>query len=113
MENSYHYKRHNVYWVKIRVPDKVRDIVGQAHLSKNLFTTDLSEANRNKHIVIAKLKQIIYLAEQKIDGTFASFSKEDQIRELPIKYRPSSKDNSEDLDLVFADIIENKVSELY
>ena len=113
MEKSYLYKRHNVYWVRVRVPDKVRDIVGKTQLSKNLSTTDLSEANRKKHIVIAELKQIIHLAEQKLDGTFASLSKEDQIRELALEFRPSSKDNSEDLDLVLTDIIEKKVSELY
>mgnify|MGYP000017551040 FL=1 len=113
MEKSYLYRRHNVYWVRVRVPDKVRDIVGKTQLSKNLSTTDLSEANRKKHIVIAELKQIIHLAEKKIDGTFASLSKEDQIRELALEFRSSSKDNSEDLDFILTDIIENKVSELY
>ena len=29
MEKSYLYRRHNVYWVRVRVPDKVRDIVGK------------------------------------------------------------------------------------
>jgi integrase len=113
MEKSYLYRRHNVYWVRVRVPDKVRDIVGKTQLSKNLSTTDLSEANRKKHIVIAELKQIIHLAEKKIDGTFASLSKEDQIRELALEFRPSSKDNSEDLDFILTDIIENKVLEIY
>jgi len=113
MEKSYLYKRHNVYWVRVRVPDKVRDIVGKAQLSKNLSTTDLSEAKRKKHIVIAELKQRIHLAEKKIDGTFASLSKEDQIRELAIEFRTPSKDNSEDLDFILTDIIEHKVSELY
>ena len=113
MEKSYLYRRHNVYWVRVRVPDKVRNIVGKAQLSKNLSTTDLSEANRKKHIVIAELKQIIHLAEQKLDGTFASLSKEDQIRELALEFRPSPEDNSEDLDFILTDIIEHKVSELY
>ena len=40
-------------------------------------------------------------------------SKEDQIRELALESRPSSKDNSEDLDFILTDIIEHKVSELY
>jgi len=113
MEKSYLYRRHNVYWVRVRVPDKVRDIVGKTQLSKNLSTTDLSEANRKKHIVIAELKQIIHLAEKKIDGTFASLSKEDQIRELALEFRPSPEDNSEDLDFILTDIIENKVLEIY
>ena len=113
MGKSYLYKRHNVYWVRVRVPDKVRDIVGKTQLSKNLSTTDLSEANRKKHIVIAEFKQRIHFAEKQIDGTFASLSKEDQIRELALQFRPSSKDNSEDLDFILTDIIEHKVSELY
>ena len=29
MEKSYLYRRHNVYWVRVRVPNKVRDIVGK------------------------------------------------------------------------------------
>ena len=113
MEKSYLYKRHNVYWVRVRVPDKVRDIVGKAQFSRNLSTTDLSEANRKKHIVIAEFKQRIHFAEKQIDGTFASLSKEDQIRELALDSRASSKDNSEDLDFILTDIIEHKVSELY
>ena len=43
MEKSYLYRRHNVYWVRVRVPDKVRDIVGKTQLSKNLSTTDLQK----------------------------------------------------------------------
>ncbi|MDP7614325.1 MAG: hypothetical protein QF778_03330, partial [SAR324 cluster bacterium] len=113
MEKSYLYRRHNVYWVRVRVPDKVRDIVGKAQFSRNLSTKDLSEANRKKHIVIAEFKQEIHLAEKKLDGTFASLSKEDQIRELALEFRASSKDNSEDHDSILTDIIEHKVSELY
>jgi len=116
MGKSYLYRRHNVYWVRVRVPDKVRDIVGKTQLSKNLSTTDLSEANRKKHIVIAELKQIIHLAEKKIDGTFAALSKEDQIRELALEFRPSSEDdldNLDNLDNAFQNSLENKALELY
>ena len=113
MEKSYLYRRHHVYWVRVRVPDKVRDIVGKAQFSRNLSTKDLSEANRKKHTVIAEFKQEIHLAEKKLDGTFASLSKEDQIRELALEFRPSPEDNSEDLDFILTDIIENKVLEIY
>jgi len=108
MEKSYLYRRHNVYWVRVRVPDKVRDIVGKTQLSKNLSTTDLSEANRKKHIVIAELKQIIHFAEQKLDGTFASLSKEDQLRELALEFRPTSSKNLENSDYIYQDISKNK-----
>ena len=113
MEKSYLYRRHNVYWVRVRVPDKVRDIVGKTQLSKNLSTTDLSEANRKKHIVIAELKQLIHLAEKKCDGTIDSLSKEDQIRELAIEFRTSSDKTPENLESIFEDVIKNKISELY
>jgi len=91
VENSCLYRRHNVYWVRVRVPDKLRDFVGKTQLSKNLSTTDLAEANRKKHIVIAELKQLIHLAEKKFDGTIGSLSKEDQIRELALEFRPSEE----------------------
>ena len=116
MEKSYLYRRHNVYWVRVRVPNKVRNIVGKTQLSKNLSTTDLAEANRKKHIVIAELKQLIHLAEKKIDGTFAALSKEDQIRELALEFRPSSEDdlkNLDNLDMAFQSTLENKALELY
>jgi len=108
MEKSYLYRRHNVYWVRVRVPDKVRDIVGKTQLSKNLSTTDLSEANRKKHIVIAELKQLIHFAEQKLDGNFASLSKEDQLRELALEFRSTSSKNLENLDYIYQDVIKNK-----
>ena len=91
MEKSYLYRRNNVYWVRVRVPDKLRDIVGKTQLSKNLSTTDLAEANGKKHIVIAELKQLIHFAEKKLDGTKGSLSKEDQIRELALEFRPSEE----------------------
>ena len=116
MEKSYLYRRHNVYWVRVRVPDKVRDIVGKTQLSKNLSTTDLAEANRKKHIIIAELKQLIHLAEKKCDGTIDSLSKEDQIRELALQFRPSSEDDLKNLDNIddaFQATLENKILENY
>ena len=116
MGKSYLYRRHNVYWVRDRVPDKVRDIVGKTQLSKYLYTTDLAEANRKKHIVIAELKQLIHLAEKKCDGTIDSLSKEDQIRELALEFRPSSEDDLKNLDNIddaFQATLENKILENY
>ena len=55
MDKSYLWKRHNVYWVRVRVPDKVRPNIGKSELSKNLYTSDLSKANNIKHSVIADL----------------------------------------------------------
>ena len=38
MDKRYLWKRSNVYWVRVRVPDDVRDIIGKCQLSKNLYT---------------------------------------------------------------------------
>ena len=113
MEKRYLYKRHNVYWVRVRVPDKVRDIVGKTQLTKNLYTTDLAEANRKKHKIVSEMKQEIHFAERKIDGSLASLSKEDQIRELAIEFRTSSDKTPENLESIFEEVIKNKISELY
>ena len=59
IEKRYLYKRHNVYWVRVRVPDSVRDIVGKCQLSKNLYTKDLAVANRIKHKVVIGMMETI------------------------------------------------------
>jgi len=116
LEKRYLYKRHNVYWVRVRIPDSLRNIIGKTEFNKNLYTTNLSEANRRKHKVVAELMQIINLAKRKLDGTLASLSKEDQLRELALEFRPSSKDdlkNLDSIDIAFQAMIENKILELY
>ena len=82
IEKRYLYKRHNVYWVRVRVPNNLRNIIGKTELNKNLYTTNLSEANIRKHKVVAELKQIINFAKRKLDGTLDSLSKKDQVREF-------------------------------
>ena len=109
MDKSYLWKRHNIYWVRVRVPDKVRNIIGKSELSKNLYTSDLSKANNTKHSVIAEFKQEISRAEHKID----QLSKEDQLKEFALEFRAKSDENSEDRDYAFDDAIQKKVLELY
>ena len=116
IEKRYLYKRHNVYWVRVRIPDSLRNIIGKTEFNKNLYTTNLSEANRRKHKVVAELMQIINLAKRKLDGTLASLSKEDQLRELALEFRPTSEDdlkNLDSIDVAFQAMIENKILELY
>ena len=116
LEKRYLYKRHNVYWVRVRVPDSLRNIIGKTELNKNLYTTNLSEANRRKHKVVAELMQIINLAKRKLDGTLDYLSKEDQLRELALEFRPSSEDdlkNLDNIDMAFQSTLENKALELY
>mgnify|MGYP001225004601 CR=1 FL=1 len=116
IEKRYLYKRHNVYWVRVRVPNNLRSIIGKTELNKNLYTTNLSEANIRKHKVVAELKQIINLAKRKIDGTIDSLSKEDQLREVAMEFRPSPEEDFktlEKIDYAFQATLENKIQELY
>ena len=117
IEKRYLYKRHNVYWVRVRVPNNLRNIIGKTELNKNLYTTKLSEANIRKHKVVAELKQIINLAKRKLDGTIDSLSKEDQLREVAIEFRPSPEEDDlktlEKIDYAFQATLENKIQELY
>ena len=117
IEKRYLYKRHNVYWVRVRVPNNLRSIIGKTELNKNLYTTNLPEANIRKHKVVAELKQIINLAKRKLDGTIDSLSKEDQLREVAIEFRPSPEEDDlktlEKIDYAFQATLENKIQELY
>ena len=113
MDKSYLWKRHNIYWVRVRVPDKVRPIIGKSELSRNLYTSDLSKANNIKHSVIAEFKQEISRAEHKIDGSIDQLSKEDRLKEFALEFRSQSDESSQDRDSAFDDAIQKKVLELY
>ena len=113
MDKSYLWKRHNIYWVRVRVPDKVRNIIGKSELSKNLYTSDLSKANNTKHSVIAEFKQEISRAEQQIDGSIDQLSKEDRLKEFALEFRSQSDESSQDRESAFDDAIQKKVLELY
>ena len=112
MDKSYLWKRHNIYWVRVRVPDKVRPIIGKSELSRNLYTSDLSKANNIKHSVIAEFKQEISRAEKKIDGSIDQLSKEDRLKEFALEFRAQSDEISEVRDYAFDDAIQKKVLEL-
>ena len=113
MDKSYLWKRHNIYWVRVRVPDKVRSIIGKSELSRNLYTSDLSKANNIKHSVIAEFKQEISRAEKKIDKSIDQLSKEDRLKEFALEFRSQSNKSSQDRDSAFDDVIQKKVLELY
>ena len=52
MDKQYLRKRHNVWWVRMRIPAEDKEIMGKTELWKNLYTKDLAEANRKKHTEI-------------------------------------------------------------
>jgi len=79
-------RRHNVYWVRVWVPKPVRGILGKSELSQNLYTTDLAEANRKKHRVVAELMDVIEQAKRDRDGTLHTASRAEKLK----KPTPSS-----------------------
>ena len=108
MDTKYLWKRHNTYWVRVRVPDAVRHLIGKAELSKNLYTKYLAEANRLKHREVSRLMKQIDLAKKRLDGSTNPPSKEEILREFASSMR-DLQENAIDADL---DEIQNAISTL-
>ena len=108
MDTKYLWKRHNTYWVRVRVPDSVRHLIGKAELSKNLYTKDLAEANRLKHKEVSRLMKQIDLAKRRLDGSTHPPSKEEILREFASSMR-DLQENAIDADL---DDIQDAISTL-
>ena len=106
-------RRYNVWWARVKVPNRVRHIIGKSELKKNLFTTSLKEANIKKHRVIAEFKEMINLAEKRLDGSFNEFSKEDQLRHAALEYRKHKENSPEDEKAGFNDVFDAVVEEIY
>ena len=117
MDTKYLWKRHNTYWVRVRVPNSVRHIIGKAELSKNLYTKDLGEANRLKHREVSRLMRSIDIAKKQLDGSKATLSKEDMLREYASSLRDLQEndiDNDlEELSLALGSAVENELSKIY
>ena len=110
-------RRHNVYWVRVCVPKPVRGILGKSELWKNLYTTDLAEANRKKHRVVAELIKVIEQAKRDLEGTRDKVSRVEKLREFALDFRRESDAAKnyveEDLEDFFEEAIDAKVYELY
>ena len=113
LEKRHVRRRYNVYWVRVKVPDKVRHVIGKRELQKNLFTTSLIEANKRKHKVVAEFKEMIHHAEMRISGKFHELSKEDQIRQVAFEYRKLDENNNSDFQQTFNVVFEAEVSGMY
>ena len=81
MDNKYLWKRKNRYWVRVRVPDKVRDIIGSVELCLNLYTSDLQEANVLKHGAVSKLKKRIESARKIKENQGPETTKEELLKQ--------------------------------
>ena len=62
-----HLKKHgNQYLVVLKVPARLREVVGKAHLKHPLHTDSLSLANRDKHKHLAAMKDRLAEAEREL-----------------------------------------------
>ena len=110
-------RRHIVYWVRVWVPKPVRGILGKSELWKNLYTTDLAEANTKKHRVVAELMEVIEQAKRDLDGILDKVSREEKLKEFALEYTRESDAaknyDEEDVEDFFDEAIEAKIYELY
>ena len=117
MDTKHLKRRYNVYWVRVWVPESVREILGKSELWQNLYTTDLAEANRKKHRVVAELMDVIEQAKRDRDGTLDTVSREEKLKEFALEFTRESdaaNNNDEEYDEdFFEEAIEAKAIELW
>ena len=116
MDKQYLRKRHNVWWVRIRIPAKAKDILGKTELWKNLKTTDLGEANRKKHKEIGLMYEEISLATKDYEGKADKLSKEVQISKYAEYLREAkitTPEKDADTSVIKLDLLESKLIEQY
>ena len=81
----------------------------------------MQEAIRRKHKAVALLKEQIYLAEKRIDGTYEALSKEEQLLHSGLESRINSEINpeagydpgKESSEFIFEDNYEDSVNRIY
>jgi integrase len=124
MDKQYLRKRHNVWWVRMRIPVKAKEIMGKTELWKNLHTTDLFEANSKKHYEIDLMYKEIAQAKRDYEGMADKLSKEVQISKYAEYLQQSTvsegdrydyygeKDYSDDHSIVLGNLLEGKLDEL-
>ena len=99
MDTKHLKRRHNVYWVRGWVPESLRGNLGKSELWQNLYTTDLAEANRKKHRVVAELMEVIGQAKRDREGTLDKVSREEKLKQYALEYTRESdaaKNNDDD-----------------
>ena len=117
MDKQHLKRRHNVYWVRVWVPKPIRGILGKSELWKNLYTTDLAEANSKKHRVVAELMEVIEQAKRDLDGPLDTVSREEKLKEFALEFTRESdgakNNDDEDVEDFFEEAIEAKIYELW
>jgi integrase len=125
MDKQYLRKRHNVWWVRMRIPAEDKEIMGKTELWKNLYTKDLAEANRKKHTEIGLMYEEIAQAKRNYEGMKDKLSNEVQMYKYAEYIQQSTvsegdrydydgeKDYSDDHSIVLGNLQEGKLDELY
>jgi len=117
MDTKHLKRRHNVYWVRVWVPEPLRGILAKSELWQNLYTTDLAEANRKKHRVVAELMEVIEQAKRDREGTLDKVSREEKLKQYALEYTRESdaakNNDDEDVEDFFDEAMEAKIYELY
>ena len=116
MEKQYLKKRHNVWWVRIRVPTEAKEIMGKTEMWKNLYTKDLLEANRKKHKVIGLMYEEVEQAKRDFEGKREKLSKEFQISKYAEYLREAdiiTPGDDDDRRVITLELLENKLIELH
>ena len=116
MDKQYLRKRHNVWWVRMRIPAEDKEIMGKTELWKNLYTKDLAEANRKKHTEIGLMYEEIAQAKRDYKGNLDKLSKEVQISKYAEYLREANittPANHDDTSVIKLDLLEGKLIEQY
>ena len=125
MDKQYLKKRHNVWWVRMRIPSDAKEIIGKNEFCRNLHTTDIYEANIKKHKEIASMLEEIEQAKRDYEGMKDKLSKEVQISKYAEYLQQSTvsegdrydyygeKDYSDDHSIVLGNLLEGKLDKLF
>ena len=116
MDRHYLRKRHNIWWVRIGIPKKYQVIIGKTEFWKNLYTSDLAEANRKKHTEIGLMHGEIEQAKRDYEGKVDKLSKEVQISKYAEYLREANittPKNDDDTSVIKLELLESKLIDLY
>ena len=117
MDKQYLKKRHNVWWVRMRIPSDAKEIIGKNEFCRNLHTTDIYEANIKKHKEIASMLEEIEQAKRDYEGMADKLSKEVQISKYAEYLREekitSGGNDIEDTSIIKLDLLEGKLDKVY
>ena len=116
MDKQYLKKRHNVWWVRMRIPSDAKEIIGKNEFCRNLHTTDLYEANIKKHKEIASMLEEIQQAKRNYEGMKDRLSNEFQISKYAENLREAkitTSENDDDTSVIKLELLENKLIDLH